>query len=223
MCNPRVDEKSMMTYLSYFPKAELKEGAPVDGVVKCYGAALEGNVESDEPAIFTIDASGKLDEEEITWKFSGPESPTAQSELRAGNRKIMDVAFQAKAPGLYNVDVLYGGEAAISKPLTIRVVRPAPDARKVRCHGHGLQMFVSHETAGFSVDASLAGGTGLLQIGVESHECPAGKVVVEHTGDYVFDVRYVCKEEASVQVHVQWHGEHVPGSPFTVQSVPADL
>ena len=29
MCNPKVDELSMMTYLSQFPNAKLKPGAPL--------------------------------------------------------------------------------------------------------------------------------------------------------------------------------------------------
>lgn len=43
MINPQVDEQSMMTYLSQYPNAQLKPGAPVKpknhaNQVYCYGA-----------------------------------------------------------------------------------------------------------------------------------------------------------------------------------------
>jgi len=42
MVNPRVDEQSMMTYLSQYPSAKLKQGAPIaprtnSARVRCYG------------------------------------------------------------------------------------------------------------------------------------------------------------------------------------------
>lgn len=45
MINPRVDEKAMMTYLSQFPSAKLKDGAPLrpksaPELVKAYGPGL---------------------------------------------------------------------------------------------------------------------------------------------------------------------------------------
>ena len=45
MCNPKVDELSMMTYLSKFPRAKLKPGAPVQtktnvARVRAYGPGM---------------------------------------------------------------------------------------------------------------------------------------------------------------------------------------
>ncbi|CAF4964837.1 unnamed protein product, partial [Rotaria magnacalcarata] len=45
MINPRVDEQSMMTYLSQYPNAKLKSGAPIkpktnSARVRCYGKGL---------------------------------------------------------------------------------------------------------------------------------------------------------------------------------------
>ena len=42
LCNPKVDDMSMMTYLSQFPNAKLKQGAPLrpktnPGRVRAYG------------------------------------------------------------------------------------------------------------------------------------------------------------------------------------------
>jgi len=46
MCNPKVDELSMMTYLSRFPHAKLKPGAPVQikpnaARVRAYGPGTD--------------------------------------------------------------------------------------------------------------------------------------------------------------------------------------
>ena len=45
MINPKVDEQSMMTYLSQYPNAKLKPGAPIkpktnSARVRCYGKGL---------------------------------------------------------------------------------------------------------------------------------------------------------------------------------------
>ena len=45
MVNPKVDEQSMMTYLSQYPNAKLKSGAPLkpktnSARVRCYGKGL---------------------------------------------------------------------------------------------------------------------------------------------------------------------------------------
>lgn len=45
MINPKVDEQSMMTYLSQYPSAKLKPGAPIrpktnSARVRCYGKGL---------------------------------------------------------------------------------------------------------------------------------------------------------------------------------------
>lgn len=61
MCNPKIDELSMMTYISYFPEAKLKNGAPLHPRVhpasKCYakgpGVEPKGLVVK-QPADFTV-------------------------------------------------------------------------------------------------------------------------------------------------------------------------
>ncbi len=71
MINPQVDEQSMMTYLSQYPNARLKPGAPVKpknyaNQVRCYGSGLNqtGHI-IDKPVIFHIETCaaglGKVD------------------------------------------------------------------------------------------------------------------------------------------------------------------
>ena len=64
MTNPKVDDLSMMTYLSQFPQAKLKPGAPLRpklsaGKVRAYGPGLEpkGNMMGSQ-AKFTVETFG---------------------------------------------------------------------------------------------------------------------------------------------------------------------
>lgn len=65
MVNPKVDELSMMTYVSYFPEAKLKPGAPlrprVHPASKCYakGPGIEPRgLVVKKPADFTVFTQG---------------------------------------------------------------------------------------------------------------------------------------------------------------------
>ena len=60
MVDPNVDELSMMTYLSQFPNARLKPGAPLHGKlapnrVRAYGPGLEKGNKVGAPANFTVE------------------------------------------------------------------------------------------------------------------------------------------------------------------------
>jgi filamin len=71
MINPQVDEQSMMTYLSQYPNARLKPGAPVKPInhanqVRCYGSGLDRMSHViDKPVSFHIETCaaglGKVD------------------------------------------------------------------------------------------------------------------------------------------------------------------
>lgn len=86
MTNPKVDDLSMMTYLSQFPNAKLKPGAPVrprlnPSRVRAYGPGLEpaGN-QVGAPARFTVETfsagKGELDIQVINPKGQNvPVSP----------------------------------------------------------------------------------------------------------------------------------------------------
>ena len=65
MCNPKVDEMSIMTYVSYFPEAKCKPGAPhrpqLPASAKCSaegpGLTPEGLI-AKQPAPFTVFTAG---------------------------------------------------------------------------------------------------------------------------------------------------------------------
>lgn len=61
MISPQVDEQSMMTYLSQYPNAKIKSGAPIKSksnihLIHCYGSGLENkSLSVDKPVIFHIE------------------------------------------------------------------------------------------------------------------------------------------------------------------------
>ena len=73
MANPKVDELSMMTYLSQFPNAKLKEAAPLKletnpKKVRCFGPGIEPKgVTCGAPTTFTIETFGAGEGDLEAW------------------------------------------------------------------------------------------------------------------------------------------------------------
>lgn len=109
MCNPKVDDLSMMTYLAEFPKCKVKPGAPLRPKsnakkVRAYGPGLEkGNVIT-VPTNFTVETfsagSGKV---EVT--IQGPNGKTVPSECKfnSDKNKTYTVTYTAQIAGTHTV------------------------------------------------------------------------------------------------------------------------
>lgn len=96
MTNPKVDEMSMMTYLSQFPNAKLKPNAPTRprlnvARVRAWGPGLEatGNHKG-APARFTIEtfSAGKGEVEVIVLNPRGIREPVRFSFLLVDNKDL---------------------------------------------------------------------------------------------------------------------------------------
>ena len=83
--NPKIDDLSMMTYLSQFPKAQLKPGAPLrpkvnPGKIRAYGKGLEpkGNMVG-APAKFVVEtfSAGKGNLEILSLDPKGKQIPVS--------------------------------------------------------------------------------------------------------------------------------------------------
>jgi filamin len=85
MIDPKVDELSMMTYLSQYPNAKLKPGAPLKPKVnvsriRCFGKGLEPNGNNvDAPAKFSVETfnAGKGDLEVFILNPKGIKEPVS--------------------------------------------------------------------------------------------------------------------------------------------------
>lgn len=89
MIDPKVDELSMMTYLSQYPNAKLKPGAPLKPKVnvsriRCHGKGLEptGN-NVDAPAKFYVETfnAGKGDLEVFILNPKGIKEPVSLTQI----------------------------------------------------------------------------------------------------------------------------------------------
>ena len=93
MIEPKVDELAMMTYLSQYPNAKLKSGAPLRprtdaSRVRCYGKGIEPNGNHVEaPAKFFVETSnaGKADVEVIIINPRGHKEPVRKNRFYLTN------------------------------------------------------------------------------------------------------------------------------------------
>jgi len=107
MANPKVDELSMMTYISYFRDYENKPKPKIDWASRCraYGPGLVEGVAGD-PADFTVETPagcpGKLE-----IKVEGPKNNAEVKVTKQGDN--YQVQYQPNEPGQWKVHVTLDG------------------------------------------------------------------------------------------------------------------
>ncbi|VDK34571.1 unnamed protein product [Taenia asiatica] len=161
MINPRVDEKAMMTYLSQFPSAKLKNGAPLrpranPASVRAYGpvavkilthsinnlvlVGLEprGN-KVGMPARFTIDASsaGKGSVEVIVLNPKGQREP-CDIVPNMDRPNTYSCAYVPTQAGEYRVIIKFATKEIMNSPFKV-MVEGAADPSKASASGPGIE------------------------------------------------------------------------------------
>ncbi|XP_015175448.1 PREDICTED: filamin-A isoform X4 [Polistes dominula] len=146
MVNPNIDEMSMMTYLSQYPNAKLKQGAPLrprtnPNRVRAYGPGIEsvGPVVG-VPANFTVEtfSAGKGNVEVFV---EDPKGNTVPADVRFNKDRNLTyaVSYTPRIEGPYKVKILFAGREIPKSPYTVNVEGHAGDASKVTASGPGLQ------------------------------------------------------------------------------------
>jgi len=128
LANPRVDEQSVMTYISYFRNAELDgkgrqdEAARLAAACRAYGPGLVEGVAKEE-APFVVDtpnATGRLE-----VRVEGPHS-AAQVQINKttnpNGTASYNVSYTPTEPGEYKVHVTFGGLHIPGSIFTVRVL-----------------------------------------------------------------------------------------------------
>nr|WAW84873.1 filamin-like 3 [Halisarca dujardinii] len=225
MVNPNVDELSVMTYVSMFPEAQLKEGAPIKlsgsdpSKVKVYGRGVEseGVSTDDATAEFTVEVSeagvGKLS---VTL-----EGPEGQDEVIVTDKKYgtYTCSYVPRIHGTYRITILWSGKQVPLSPIQVNVAQGS-DASVCRAHGPGLE--ASHlkedcETE-FWVETEGA-GEGTLSLSIRG---PKGPVIgeeymrVEDEGSGKFHIFYTPPSAGQYIIEILFGGLHVDQSPFKV-------
>lgn len=106
MCNPKVDEMSVMTYVSYFPEAKCKPGAPhrpnLPAAAKCYaegvGLSAEGVVALQSAPFKVFTQGAGKGEPQVSVFAPGRKSVTC--EVVDNGDKTFSCEYTPPEPGL---------------------------------------------------------------------------------------------------------------------------
>nr|XP_057923391.1 filamin-C isoform X2 [Doryrhamphus excisus] len=225
--DPNVDEHSVMTYLSQFPKAKLKPGAPLRAKTlhpkraKAFGPGIEprGNVVL-KPAEFLVETV-EAGLGEVLVYVEDMEGHTEEARVIPNNDKnrTYSVVYQPKVEGLHKVKVLFAGQDIDRSPFMVHVSKAMGDATRVQARGVGLQHLGNVATKPTYFDIYTA-GAGAGDVGVviadSNDRRDTVEVVLENKGDSVFRCTYVPVLEGPHTVYVTFAGQQIPRSPFPV-------
>ncbi|XP_061617262.1 filamin-C-like isoform X3 [Phyllopteryx taeniolatus] len=225
--DPNVDEHSVMTYLSQFPKAKLKPGAPLRAKTlhpkkaKAFGPGIEprGNVvlKPTEFLVETVEAGMG----EVLVYVEDLEGHTEEARVipNNDNNRTYSVGYLPKVEGLHKVKVLFAGQDINGSPFMIHVSKAMGDPTRVQARGPGLQHMGNLATKPTYFDIYTA-GAGAGDVGViivdSNGRRDTVEVVLENKGDSIFRCTYVPVLEGTHTVYVTFAGQQIPRSPFPV-------
>ncbi|XP_014118103.1 PREDICTED: filamin-A [Pseudopodoces humilis] len=224
--DPNVDEHSVMTYLSQFPKAKLKPGAPLRPKLnpkkaRAYGPGIEptGNVVQ-QRAEFTVETISAGQGEVLVY-VEDPDGHREEAKVVANNDKnrTFSVSYVPKVTGVHKVTVLFAGQHIAKSPFEVQVGRAAGDAGRVTASGPGLEPLGNAVNRSTHFDICTA-GAGPGEVGVSIVD-PSGRrgtpeAVLEDRGSGTFRCSYKPQSEGQHLVHVTFGGVPIPRSPFNV-------
>uniref|UniRef100_A0A8C4YNN5 Filamin B n=1 Tax=Gopherus evgoodei TaxID=1825980 RepID=A0A8C4YNN5_9SAUR len=223
--HPSVDEHSVMTYLSQFPKAKLKPGAPLKPKLnpkkaRAYGRGVEphGNMVK-QPAIFTVDtiSAGQGD---VMVFIEDPAGNREEAKVTPDNEKnkTYSVQYVPRVTGSHKVTVLFAGQHISKSPFDVNVDKAQGDPSKVTAKGPGLEATgnIANKPTYFEI---YTAGAGVGDVNVEVED-PQGKniveLMIEDKGNQVYRCTYKPTQAGPHMVRVTFAGETIPKSPYIV-------
>ncbi|XP_056101655.1 filamin-C isoform X1 [Rhinichthys klamathensis goyatoka] len=225
--DPDVDEHSVMTYLSQFPKAKLKPGAPLKPKqlypkkAKAYGPGIEpqGNMVL-KPALFTVETLEAGLGEVIVY-VEDPEGHTEEAKVVANNdkKRTFSVTYVPKVEGPHKVKVLFAGQDIDKSPFMVNVAKALGDPSKVQARGPGLEAVgnMAHKPTYFDIYTAGAGAGDVSVVIVDpQNKNNTVEVILENKGDNIFRCTYKPLQEGPHTIHVTFAGQPIPNSPFKV-------
>ncbi|XP_011631143.1 filamin-A isoform X4 [Pogonomyrmex barbatus] len=230
MVNPNIDEMSMMTYLSQYPSAKLKSGAPLrsrtnPNRVRAYGPGIEptGPIVG-APANFTVEtfSAGKGNVDVIIDDPKGNKLPV-DIRFNKDRNLTYSVSYTPKTEGPHKVKVLFAGREIPKSPYTVNVEGHAGDSNKVTASGPGLQpegVVVNRHTF-FDIFTKDA-GRGVPEVIILDPQGSKTTVPVKlrQTSPDVWRCEYVSPVTGLHSVNIFFAGKPIPGSPIGVNIAP---
>uniref|UniRef100_A0A3B5BCJ8 Filamin B n=1 Tax=Stegastes partitus TaxID=144197 RepID=A0A3B5BCJ8_9TELE len=228
--DPSVDEQSVMTYLSQFPKAKLKPGAPLKPKLnpkkaRAYGPGIEptGNRVL-RPAVFTVDTFS-AGQGQVTVYLDHPDGTREEVHTESStSKKTYSVTYIPQVMGPHKVTVLFAGQQIPKSPFEVNVDKALGDASKVTVKGPGIEPVGNIANKPTYFDIYTAGaGTGDISAMIRD---PQGRqntveVMIEDKGDSMYRCTYRPTQAGPHTVTVTFGGAGVPKSPFSVDVGPA--
>ncbi|XP_043469574.1 filamin-A isoform X2 [Leptopilina heterotoma] len=228
MVNPNIDEMSMMTYLSQYPNAKLKPGAPLrprtnPNRVRAYGPGIEptGPIIG-APANFTVEtfSAGKGKVDVFVEDPKGEKLPV-NIRFNQDRNLTYSVSYTPKVEGPHKVKVLFAGREIPKSPYTVLVEGHAGDPTKVTASGPGLQPVgnVINRPTFFDIFTKDA-GRGVPEVIVLD---PLKNIIpskLRQTSPNVWRCEYVSPVLGLHSVNVFFAGKLIPESPMGVNMAP---
>ncbi|KYM77983.1 Filamin-B [Atta colombica] len=229
MVNPNIDEMSMMTYLSQYPSAKLKPGAPLrartnPNRVRAYGPGIEptGSIVG-APANFTVEtfSAGKGNVDVIVDDPKGNKLPV-DIRFNKDRNLTYSVSYTPKMEGPHKVKVLFAGREIPKSPYTVNVEGHAGDPSKVTASGPGLQPegVVVNRPTFFDIFTKDAGRGVPEVIILDPQGNKTTSVKLRQTSPDVWRCEYVSPVTGLHSVNIFFAGKPIPRSPIGVNIAP---
>ncbi|XP_046814112.1 filamin-A isoform X4 [Vespa crabro] len=235
MVNPNIDEMSMMTYLSQYPNAKLKQGAPLrprtnpnsipPPRVRAYGPGIEsvGPVVG-VPANFTVEtfSAGKGN---VEVSVEDPKGNAIPADVRFNKDRNLtySVSYTPRIEGPHKVKILFAGREIPKSPYTVSVEGHAGDPSKVTASGPGLQRdgVVVNRPTYFDIFTKDA-GRGVPEVIILDQQGSKTTVPVKLRQIFpdVTRCEYVSPVTGLHSVNIFFAGKLIPGSPVGVNVAP---
>lgn len=228
MVNPHIDDLSMMTYLSQFPEAKLKPGAPLSKKkmkkgdatkVKVSGPGVKSTgLDTNVPeAVFTVDPRNAGDGK-VTAVVTAPDGPI-ECKLEPQKNGTTKCSYVPSAEGDYKVEVKYNGIHVGESPYEVFVAHGI-DPSACIAYGPGVEGgdIRAESPTDFWVETAGA-GDGELDILVRGPKGPMRKkdVEISKDSDDKYHVDYTPQNAGPYTVEVTYSGLHIKDSPFRLQ------
>ncbi|XP_018353104.1 PREDICTED: filamin-A isoform X3 [Trachymyrmex septentrionalis] len=234
MINPNIDEMSMMTYLSQYPSAKLKPGAPLRARtnpnsippprVRAYGPGIEptGSIVG-APANFTVEtfSAGKGNVDVVVDDPKGNKLPV-DIRFNKDRNLTYSVSYTPKMEGPHKVKVLFAGREIPKSPYTVNVEGHAGDPSKVTASGPGLQPegVVVNRPTFFDIFTKDAGRGVPEVIILDPQGSKTTSVKLRQTSADVWRCEYVSPVTGLHSVNIFFAGKPIPRSPIGVNIAP---
>ncbi|XP_048403876.2 filamin-B isoform X1 [Stegostoma tigrinum] len=220
-----VDERSVMTYLSQFPKAKLKPGAPLKPKLnpkkaRAYGPGIEpvGNVVM-RPATFTVETIS-AGQGEVMVFVEDPENQREEAKVTNNNdkNKTYTVVYVPKVAGHHKITVLFAGQHISKSPFEVNIDKAQGDASKVTARGPGLESTgnIANKPTYFDIYTAGAGVGNVSVVIVDPQGNTNTDITIEDKGNNSYRCTYRPVQTGQHSIQILFAESPIPKSPYSV-------